>query len=117
MNKLELEKRLIDNGGYWLGFKIGRENDIIVRVRRNAHKYFYLVVDEVFSENKITVRDVYSKEKGIAIRFNNESFALAPELHKQPSLFHTTIIKHRGKIILVALLILIFVLLQVNLFF
>ena len=71
-----LHKRLEENGGKWLGFKIGTDGEIVVRVRRNAHKFFYLVVEEYIGENKVIVRDAVGKEKGVAIRFDNASFSL-----------------------------------------
>ena len=79
-NLAYLEKRLKENGGKWLGFKTGKNNTIIVRIRRNARKYFYLIVDKYIGENKVVVQDTYSKEKGVAIRFDNDSFSLEPGL-------------------------------------
>ena len=78
-----LKKRLKDNGGKWLGFKIGKQGEVVVRIRRNAHKCFYLIVDEYLGENKIIVRDALGKEKGVAIRFNKDSFSLEPHLNKK----------------------------------
>lgn len=80
INLSYLEKRLKENGGKWLGFKTGRNNTIVVRIRRNAQKYFYLIVDKYIGENKAVVRDAYGKEKGVAIRFDNDSFFLEPGL-------------------------------------
>lgn len=79
-NLAYLKERLRENGGKWLGFKSGRENVVMVRVRRSAQKYFYLIVDEYIGENKIIVRDAFGKEKGVAIRFDRESFSLEPHL-------------------------------------
>lgn len=79
-NLAYLKERLIDNGGKWMGFKIGKNNAIVVRIRRTAQKYFYLIVDEYIGENKIIVRDAFGKEKGVAIRFDRESFSLEPYL-------------------------------------
>lgn len=79
-----LMERLKDNGGKWLGFRIGKNNEILVRIRRNAHKYFFLVVDEFIGENKIIIKDTLrKKEKGVAIRFNKDSFSLEPVLNSE----------------------------------
>lgn len=75
-----LKKRLEENGGKWLGFKSGREGEVMVRIRRSASKYFYLIVEEFIGENKVLVKDGLGKEKGIAIRFDKDSFSLEPNL-------------------------------------
>jgi len=75
-----LKERLRENGGKWLGFKSGRGDVVMVRIRRSAQKFFYLIVDEYIGENKIIVRDAFDKEKGVAIRFDKESFSLEPYL-------------------------------------
>ena len=76
-----LRERLKDNGGKWLGFKIGKNDEIVVRIRRSARKYFYLIVDEFIGENKVIVRDARGREQGVAIRFDNDSFSLEPVLN------------------------------------
>ena len=78
-----LKKRLKDNGGKWLGFKTGTHNNVVVRIRRNARKYFYLVVDRYIAENKIIVKDARGKEGGVAIRFDSDSFSLEPHLNTE----------------------------------
>jgi hypothetical protein len=77
-----LKERLKENGGKWFGFKLGNNDEIIVRIRRSADKHFYLIVDEYIGENKIIVRDAEQKEKGVAIRFNRDCFELEPKLKK-----------------------------------
>ena len=80
-NKIkDLKKRLEDNGGKWLGFKIGKGDEVVVRVRRKAGKHFYLVVKKYLAENKVIVEDAFGKESGVAIRFNRDSFSLEPIL-------------------------------------
>lgn len=80
---LYLRKRLEDNNGKWMGFKIGENNKLIVRIRRNARKHFYVTVDKYLGENKIMVHDAFGSEKGIAIRFNKHCFSLEPQLDKK----------------------------------
>jgi len=75
-----LAERLKDNGDKWLGFKTGRNNEVVVRIRRATNKYFYLPVREYLSENKVVVSDKLGKEKGVAIRFNKDCFSLEPDL-------------------------------------
>lgn len=76
-----LKDRLKDNGGKWLGYKFGRNNEIVVRIRRSGRRYFYLIVDEYIGENKVIVRDAKNKEQGVAIRFDRDSFTLEPILN------------------------------------
>lgn len=71
-----LKDRLADNGGKWLGFKTGKDGAVMVRIRRSAKKYFYLVVDDYYSEDRVHVCDGRRGERGIAIRYDNDSFAL-----------------------------------------
>lgn len=80
IKKSYLRKRLEENNDKWMGFKIGKNNEIVVRIRRNNGKHFYLIVDKYIRENKITVRDSLGKEKGVAIRFARNSFCLEPDL-------------------------------------
>ena len=82
MRKSYLKKRLEENGGKWLGFKIGKNNKIVVRIRRKNGKHFYLKVKKYIGESKVIISDPLGKEKGIAIRFNKDSFSLAPNLKK-----------------------------------
>ena len=79
-NRIYLRERLEDNGGKWLGFKFGGSNEIVVRIRRRAHKFFYLVVDKYIGENQVTVKDALGKERGVAIRFDDNSFSPEPNL-------------------------------------
>ena len=76
-----LKQRLKDNGGKWLGFKTGKNNEIVIRIRRNSRKHFYLILDRYIAENKVIVRDVKGKEYGVAIRFDKDSFSLEPKLN------------------------------------
>jgi hypothetical protein len=71
-----LKGRLADNGGKWLGFKTGKDDAVVVRIRRSAKKYFYLVVDEYDSEDRVRVSDRRRGEHGVAVRFDNDSFVL-----------------------------------------
>ncbi|MCG2689972.1 hypothetical protein L6252_01700, partial [Candidatus Parcubacteria bacterium] len=64
----------------WLGFKTGKEGEVVVRIRRSSNRYFYLPVREYLSEDKIIVSDKFGKEKGTAIRFNKDCFSLEPSL-------------------------------------
>lgn len=75
-----LKERLADNGGKWLGFKTGKDGAVVVRIRRSARRYFYLVVDEYYSGDKVQVRDARRGECGVAIRFDNDSFMLESHL-------------------------------------
>ena len=61
-----------------MGFKLGKNDEIIVRIRRNNRKHFYLIVDEYLADNKIIIRDPRGKEQGVAIRFNRDCFELEP---------------------------------------
>lgn len=76
-----LKQKLESHGGKWLGFKLGKNDEILVRIRRTARKYFYLIVGKYIAENKVIVRDSRGKECGIAIRFDKDSFSLAPILN------------------------------------
>ena len=80
---LYLRKRLEDNNDKWMGFKIGVNNKIIVRIRRNSRKHFYVRVDKYLGDNKVMVHDALGIEKGTAIRFNKHSFSLEPQLDKK----------------------------------
>ncbi len=75
-----LKTRLKDNGGKWLGSKFGNNDEVVVRIRRNSGKHFYLIVEKFIAENKVMVRDARGKEHGVAIRFDKDSFALEPDL-------------------------------------
>lgn len=75
-----LKGRLADNGGKWLGFKTGKDGAVVVRIRRSARRYFYLVVDECSSDDIVQVHDARRDERGVAIRFDNDSFMLEPHL-------------------------------------
>jgi len=83
-----LRERLKDNGGKWLGFKFGRNNELMVRIRRTTRRHFYLIVDRYIGENKVVVRDTCGKEYGVAIRFDKDNFSLEPILDS----------KHGGKV-------------------
>lgn len=75
-----LKQKLKENGGKWLGFKIGKNNEVIVRIRRSNRKHFYLTVDKYIADNKVIVKDIQGKEHGVEIRFNRDSFSLEPTL-------------------------------------